>query len=442
MSKSNPTLSELTVIEHKGKELHVGDYVHIKNKYNPNKPNVGHIFALWVDQKGKKGVRVCWYLHPEQTVHRATQKFMEHEVFKSSGLEDVPISEVLDQCYVLPVRDYIRGHPKGAPPDAAVYVCESRYVEPQKHFTKIKNWAASMPEGVKELEIEPLETPRQIRKVHSTLVEQEKEKEKVRDQGRSPSAPSTPGASGVDNRGGLPSGGLSEAIGGMASPTKQAQARKEAMRLPFVCSYGKERGVPCNRSFATSKELQVHLSSHLSTRTPRTPLPQQQQQQPYPHLQPQQQQYPPQPHLPQPQPHLRLTMSSQPVPTPQPSLPQAQPPMGFPQLSQNIVNRFRHTSDGQLMWFAAPPLDVVPLTKPKLSEDYLAKREELAERRNKRKAMSELVDPLWESWREEERRALLESKKGKRVESEMIIQGLNELTKELGGNPDDALVEL
>ncbi|CAG8678997.1 30172_t:CDS:2, partial [Racocetra persica] len=38
-------------IEHNGETYNIGDYVHIANERDPDKPNVGHIFRIWKNHK-------------------------------------------------------------------------------------------------------------------------------------------------------------------------------------------------------------------------------------------------------------------------------------------------------------------------------------------------------------------------------------------------------
>ncbi|KAF9993526.1 hypothetical protein BGZ80_008116 [Entomortierella chlamydospora] len=46
-------------------------------------------------------------------------------------------------------------------------------------------------------------------------------------------------------------------------------------------------------------------------------------------------------------------------------------------LPPKAVEVFAHNDKGQVLWFAGPPLDLVPLPKPHHSVEYLAKRQKL-----------------------------------------------------------------
>ncbi|KAG5461413.1 MAG: hypothetical protein BJ554DRAFT_6403 [Olpidium bornovanus] len=145
-----------------------GDYVHVANPNNSDRPNVGHIWKILKNAiKLEPRIRVCWYYRPDQTVHQATRQFWENEVFKTMKIEDVPVASVLGRCFVLPIKDYMRGRPaalaaekkdKGADCSSSsagggagevepkVYVCESRYIENTKMTEKIRDWGSLAPE--------------------------------------------------------------------------------------------------------------------------------------------------------------------------------------------------------------------------------------------------------------------------------------------------------
>ncbi|CAB4430154.1 unnamed protein product [Rhizophagus irregularis] len=167
----NEVSTNIDEVEHNGEIYQVGDYVHIFNEANPSKPNVAHIHRIWENNKGVKGIYVCWYYHPEQTKHQATHKFYENEVFKTNTFHDHSFNDVIEKCYVLQYKDYISGRPKGSE-SMSVYLCESRYNEHQKNFSKIKNWASTMPDGVpyKKMELVRFKEAIIPKKVESVLV--------------------------------------------------------------------------------------------------------------------------------------------------------------------------------------------------------------------------------------------------------------------------------
>lgn len=151
-----------------------GDCVFIKNAIDPSKPIIGQIYDIWAYKDGgvADGLTVCWYLLPEQTVHKASTKFMEKEVLKSNQFVNYSVKDVAGKCWILQVKDYCRGRPKSATFENT-FVCESRYNDQAKHISKIKNWSSAVPEAVRgtEPELELFDTPLVPVKVLSSLAE-------------------------------------------------------------------------------------------------------------------------------------------------------------------------------------------------------------------------------------------------------------------------------
>ncbi|CAB5112674.1 unnamed protein product [Rhizophagus irregularis] len=142
----NEVSTNIDEVEHNGEIYQVGDYVHIFNEANPSKPNVAHIHRIWENNKGVK-------------------------VFKTNTFHDHSFNDVIEKCYVLQYKDYISGRPKGSE-GMSVYLCESRYNEHQKNFSKIKNWASTMPDGVpyKKMELVRFKEAIIPKKVESILI--------------------------------------------------------------------------------------------------------------------------------------------------------------------------------------------------------------------------------------------------------------------------------
>lgn len=149
----------------------LGDWVHITNANDLQKPIVAQIYRTWSDGSGRKWVNACWYYRPEQTVHRYDKHFWENEVVKTGRYKDHPIEDVADQCFVMFVTRYHRGRPRGLPDDKAVYVCESRYNEEKHRFNKIKTWNSCLPDEVRDKDYEMVlfPIPRPTRKVPSPI---------------------------------------------------------------------------------------------------------------------------------------------------------------------------------------------------------------------------------------------------------------------------------
>jgi len=149
--QENPNQKHLKSIVYKSETIQIGDFVHIINENDNRYPLILQIFDMWIDETNVTRIHGIWFLIPEQTVYPASKRFLENEVFRTTHYETYSIDKIIDKCYVLYLKDYCRGFPKGSE-NKKVYVCESRYIEAAKTTTKIKNWTISMPQGYKELE--------------------------------------------------------------------------------------------------------------------------------------------------------------------------------------------------------------------------------------------------------------------------------------------------
>ncbi|EPY50466.1 RSC complex subunit Rsc1 [Schizosaccharomyces cryophilus OY26] len=142
-----------TSINYEGTALSIGDWIFLKNQSDPGKPVVAQIFKIWNSSDQTPWVTVCWYFRPEQTVHRADRIFYENEVFKTSLYRDHPVSDIVGRCFVMYITRYVRGRPKGIR-STPVFVCESRYNDDTKQFSKIKSWKGCMPEELRGFDYE------------------------------------------------------------------------------------------------------------------------------------------------------------------------------------------------------------------------------------------------------------------------------------------------
>ncbi|KAI5842538.1 Bromodomain-containing protein, partial [Morchella snyderi] len=160
-------------IPHKGENYRVGDWIHIINPNDPNKPTVGQIFRTWKDHDGQIWINACWYYRPEQTVHWENKKFYPDEVVKTGQYRDHHIDEVLGKCFVMFFTRYSRGRPKGIDPKRTpIYVCESRYNEVEKHFNKIKTWKSCIPDEVRgqDYDLDSFEKQQVLKKMPSPIL--------------------------------------------------------------------------------------------------------------------------------------------------------------------------------------------------------------------------------------------------------------------------------
>ena len=143
----------VAAVHHLGQLWRAGDWILLRNANDPNKPVIGQIFRMWVNVAGVPWVNACWYYRPEQTVHRFDRHFLENEVIKTEQYRDHPFMDVLDRTFVMFAPQYVRGQPRGYPPNKTLYVCAFRYSEDRFQFTKIAKWDPLMPEEVRGLEI-------------------------------------------------------------------------------------------------------------------------------------------------------------------------------------------------------------------------------------------------------------------------------------------------
>ncbi|KAI4197618.1 MAG: hypothetical protein LQ346_002963 [Caloplaca aetnensis] len=170
-------------ILHNGELWKVGDWVHIQNPNDVTKPIVAQIYRTWQDSEGQKWVNACWYYRPEQTVHQYEKHFYPNEVVKTGQYRDHHIDEVLDRCFVMFCTRYSRGRPRGLPKDKEVYVCDSRYNEEKHKMNKIKTWASCLPDEVrdKDYEMDLFDGPKRTKKVPTPLLHTLKEETKETD---------------------------------------------------------------------------------------------------------------------------------------------------------------------------------------------------------------------------------------------------------------------
>ena len=138
-------LEEITV---RGKNYYIGDWVMLDNPNDSSKPTVGQIFKLWSTPDGRKWLNACWYIRPEQTVHRVDRLFYKNEVVKTGQYRDHLVDEVVGKCYVVHFTRFQRGDP-AIKIDGPLFVCEFRYNENDKAFNKIRTWKACLPEEIR-----------------------------------------------------------------------------------------------------------------------------------------------------------------------------------------------------------------------------------------------------------------------------------------------------
>ncbi|KAK6643901.1 hypothetical protein RUM43_000166 [Polyplax serrata] len=135
-------------------QYHVGDFVYIQPRDRNAEPSIIHILRGWTNAEGVQMLYGDCFCRPNETYHVQTRKFLEKEVFKSDQHIAVPLSQVLDRCCVMSVKDYFKLKPEGFD-EKDIYVCESRYSSKARAFKKIKVW----PFSTERLTLVPREEP-------------------------------------------------------------------------------------------------------------------------------------------------------------------------------------------------------------------------------------------------------------------------------------------
>lgn len=142
-----------------GVSFQVGDWVLLRNRNDESNPIVGQIFKLWTEgTAGTKWLNACWYLRPEQTVHRADRLFYKTEVVKSGQYRDHKVSDIQGKCYVVHFTRFQRGNPD-INIEGPLFVCEYRYNESERAFNKIRTWRACLPEEIRDVEEQTIPVP-------------------------------------------------------------------------------------------------------------------------------------------------------------------------------------------------------------------------------------------------------------------------------------------
>lgn len=150
----------------------VGDWVLIRNPNDSNKPICGQIFRLW-STDGVQYTNVCWYIRPEQTVHRVDRLFYVNEVCKTGEYRDHLAEDIIAPCYVIFLTHYQKGDipPNLLPEGTEWFICEFRYNANTYQFNRIRTWKACLPDEIRHVDqpIVPINEPRRLIKFDSPL---------------------------------------------------------------------------------------------------------------------------------------------------------------------------------------------------------------------------------------------------------------------------------
>ncbi|EIW65096.1 uncharacterized protein TRAVEDRAFT_26037 [Trametes versicolor FP-101664 SS1] len=225
-------------IQYKGWTIRLADWLHLSNPDDPSRPIVGQVFKCFLYQenqkKGQPGVSVSWYYRPEQTFHPASRQFWEKEVFKTSHFADHPIEDLVEKIACQFTARHLRGRPRPPfwHPGWPLYVCDARYNDRDRVFVKIKNWNSCIPEEVRKREefmpIYPFERPVVPRTYPSPFAGQQKIKAPggILDAAEKAEGEKTEAAAGAAGA----SGAATPAAATRKRPQRKAAAKAEAER--------------------------------------------------------------------------------------------------------------------------------------------------------------------------------------------------------------------
>ncbi|OUM67929.1 hypothetical protein PIROE2DRAFT_58428 [Piromyces sp. E2] len=110
----NSNQKHIKSIVHNSETIQIGDFVHVINENDNKYPLILQIFDMWIDEDNITRIHGIWFLIPEQTVYPASKRFLENEVFRTTHYETYTLDKIIDKCYVLFLKDYCRGFPKGS----------------------------------------------------------------------------------------------------------------------------------------------------------------------------------------------------------------------------------------------------------------------------------------------------------------------------------------
>ena len=104
------------------------------------------------------------FIFPNQTNQKPSFKFFNNEIFKTNEIKTCKVDEILGHAYILSLKQFIKGFPKGAEKED-IYLCESLFDHETKSFEKIKKWESSMPPAMESVEFELYKEPLTLSKL-------------------------------------------------------------------------------------------------------------------------------------------------------------------------------------------------------------------------------------------------------------------------------------
>lgn len=151
-----PDEAQQATLRYKDRKVQVGDWIHVASDKDPSRPLVACIFRLSTSPTLGGRMWVNYYARPEESNHDGNKTFHPQEILKTNvfGVHDV--ADLLEHCFVLFDRKWLRMRPTPDPRGEFwrayehVWMCADRWRPDLGTFIKIKNWAQVLPEGIKE----------------------------------------------------------------------------------------------------------------------------------------------------------------------------------------------------------------------------------------------------------------------------------------------------
>ncbi|XP_052070858.1 protein polybromo-1-like isoform X2 [Mytilus californianus] len=126
----------------------IGDCVYARSA--KDRPVISRIDKIWSNQVGEPIINSTCFVFPVDIEHSPTRLFYKKEIFLTTTEETLSMNNIEGKCSVLHIKDYYTSR-IGDIPEDDVYVCESKYQEPEKTIKKLGK-------GLKKYTLSPLVT--------------------------------------------------------------------------------------------------------------------------------------------------------------------------------------------------------------------------------------------------------------------------------------------
>ncbi|KAJ1943975.1 hypothetical protein FBU59_002738, partial [Linderina macrospora] len=166
---SDSSTEELPSIEHSGQKYYIGDHIVVSDsaKDASAPPTIAQIHQIAKNTTtGAISLHIVLFSHPHEIVHPPSVQFYRNTLLKSTREAQIPPSQIVRHCFVVPTSDAVRGHPKGydEAQHGPLYVCDCKYIDKGAFMMKIKNrnrqyWPHEMSEERKQSLSDIIEWP-------------------------------------------------------------------------------------------------------------------------------------------------------------------------------------------------------------------------------------------------------------------------------------------